>query len=318
MTDRERLAGYVDVWWQAVNDFTGLLEQIPAEQWSTPTDLDGWDVHAVASHIAHLEGILAGGPEETVEVGEPQHVTGLMGLYTEQGVVSRRRQEPRPPHQRDPRGRHQAAHRAARRPAHRRHGQAGPDLRRHRLGLEHPAAQPPAGRVDARAGRTPRGPACPAAWTLRPRSTPPTTSPRASASCWRSGSAPPPAPPSCSRSPGSAPFAFTVNENGRGERLADVPADPTVSLADRPRVVHRARRRAAYPRARVGRCHRGHRSSDSRSSTPWRSPLDDEARSLVPLGHAGPGRAAPSWSPAPPGAASATTPRSSSSAAAAG
>ena len=60
MTDRERLAGYVDVWWQAVNDFTGLLEQIPAEQWSTPTDLDGWDVHAVAAHIAHLEGILAG------------------------------------------------------------------------------------------------------------------------------------------------------------------------------------------------------------------------------------------------------------------
>ena len=55
----------------AINDFTGLLEQIPAEQWSTPTDLEGWDVHAVASHIAHLEAILAGGSEETVEVGEP-------------------------------------------------------------------------------------------------------------------------------------------------------------------------------------------------------------------------------------------------------
>jgi uncharacterized protein (TIGR03083 family) len=94
MTDRERLAGYVDVWWQAVNDFTGLLEQIPAEQWSTPTDLDGWDVHAVASHIAHLESILAGAAEETVDVGEPAHVTGLMGLYTEQGVVARRDMSP--------------------------------------------------------------------------------------------------------------------------------------------------------------------------------------------------------------------------------
>jgi uncharacterized protein (TIGR03083 family) len=90
MTDRERLAGYVDVWWQAVNDFTALLEEIPPEEWSTPTDLDGWDVRAVAAHIAHLEGILAGAPEETVEVGEPDHVTGLMGLYTEQGVVARR------------------------------------------------------------------------------------------------------------------------------------------------------------------------------------------------------------------------------------
>ena len=30
------LTGYVDLWWQAVNDFTALLEKVPAEQWSTP------------------------------------------------------------------------------------------------------------------------------------------------------------------------------------------------------------------------------------------------------------------------------------------
>jgi len=89
MSDQERLAGYVEVWWQAINDFTELLEKLSPEQWSTPTDLDGWDVHAVAAHIAHLEAILAGAPEETVEVGEPAHVTSLMGLYTEQGVVAR-------------------------------------------------------------------------------------------------------------------------------------------------------------------------------------------------------------------------------------
>lgn len=89
MSDQELLAGYVDVWWQAINDFTALLEEVPAEEWSTPTDLEGWDVHAVAAHIAHLEAILAGGPEETVDVGEPSHVSGLMGLYTEQGVVAR-------------------------------------------------------------------------------------------------------------------------------------------------------------------------------------------------------------------------------------
>ena len=94
MTDQERLAGYVDVWWQAINDFTALLEKIPAEQWSTPTDLAGWDVRAVAAHIAHLEGVLAGNPEETVDVGEPEHVTGLMGLYTEQGVVARSQRSP--------------------------------------------------------------------------------------------------------------------------------------------------------------------------------------------------------------------------------
>ncbi|MGB0100352.1 MAG: maleylpyruvate isomerase family mycothiol-dependent enzyme, partial [Nocardioides sp.] len=63
-------------------------------EWATPTDLPGWDVRAVASHVAHLEGILAGGAEETAEVGEPDHVSGLMGLYTEIGVVNRRDASP--------------------------------------------------------------------------------------------------------------------------------------------------------------------------------------------------------------------------------
>jgi uncharacterized protein (TIGR03083 family) len=88
--DRAELAGYVEIWWQAVNDFLDLLEQVPEEEWSTPTDLAGWDVKACAAHTAHLEGILAGNPEETADVGEPPHVTGFMGLYTEIGVVNRR------------------------------------------------------------------------------------------------------------------------------------------------------------------------------------------------------------------------------------
>ncbi len=88
--DRAELAGYVEIWWQAVNDLLDLLEQLSEEEWSTPTDLAGWDVRACAAHTAHLESILAGGPEETADVGEPPHVTGLMGLYTEIGVVNRR------------------------------------------------------------------------------------------------------------------------------------------------------------------------------------------------------------------------------------
>ncbi|MBZ5737895.1 maleylpyruvate isomerase family mycothiol-dependent enzyme [Nocardioides mangrovi] len=92
--DRQLLAGYVEVWWQAINDFTDLLEELPEEEWSTPTDLPGWDVRAVASHTAHLESRLAGADEETADVGEPPHVTGLMGLYTEIGVVNRRDASP--------------------------------------------------------------------------------------------------------------------------------------------------------------------------------------------------------------------------------
>ena len=51
-------------------------------------------MHDVAAHTAHLEAILAGSPEETVDVGQPGHVTGLMGLYTEQGVVARKDRTP--------------------------------------------------------------------------------------------------------------------------------------------------------------------------------------------------------------------------------
>jgi uncharacterized protein (TIGR03083 family) len=94
VSDQDLLREYVDVWWQAINDFTDLLEELDESEWSAPTDLPGWDVKAVASHIAHLESILSGAPEETADVGRPDHVTGLMGLYTEIGVVTRRDASP--------------------------------------------------------------------------------------------------------------------------------------------------------------------------------------------------------------------------------
>lgn len=90
MSDQQLLASYVDLWWQAVTDFVDLLERLPEDQWSTPTDLPGWDVRAVVSHTAHLERVLATGEEEHAEVGEPPHARGPMGLYTEIGVVNRR------------------------------------------------------------------------------------------------------------------------------------------------------------------------------------------------------------------------------------
>jgi uncharacterized protein (TIGR03083 family) len=92
--DRARLSGYVEVWWQAVADFTALLEELPVEAWSTPTDLPGWDVHAVAAHTAHLEAVLAGAPEDPLTAVEGGHVRGMMGVYTESGVLARRDRTP--------------------------------------------------------------------------------------------------------------------------------------------------------------------------------------------------------------------------------
>lgn len=94
MSDQERLGSYVAVWWEAVDAFTHLLEHVGDDQWATPTDLPGWDVHAVAAHTAHLESLLAGRPHDDVEVGEAPHARGTMGQFTEQGVVARRADDP--------------------------------------------------------------------------------------------------------------------------------------------------------------------------------------------------------------------------------
>jgi uncharacterized protein (TIGR03083 family) len=88
------LVRYVDIWWRAVDDFTTLLEKLPEEAWSAPTDLAGWDVHAVVAHTAHLESLLAGKEHVEVEVGDAPHVRNPLGAFTEQGVVARRDRTP--------------------------------------------------------------------------------------------------------------------------------------------------------------------------------------------------------------------------------
>lgn len=90
MNDAELLAGYVATWKRAADDFVALIRTIHAEQWDLPTDLDGWSVKDNAAHTAHLEAVLAGAPEETLEVAEAPHLKGLMNYYTEQGVLARR------------------------------------------------------------------------------------------------------------------------------------------------------------------------------------------------------------------------------------
>jgi len=71
-----------------------LLRELDPEDWDKPTELPGWDVRAVAAHLAHLEGELAGRPQEQVEVPEAPHVKGFLGQYTEAGPVARRTWEP--------------------------------------------------------------------------------------------------------------------------------------------------------------------------------------------------------------------------------
>lgn len=221
--------GYVDVWWQAINSFTDLLEELPAEEWSAPTDLPGWDVKACASHTAHLESVLSGAPEETAEFGDPPHVTGLMGIYTEIGVVNRRDATP------------DAIINELREATTSRHtalladpptdGKAKPavifggvpwnwetllrnrplDVWMHEQDVRRAVGRP-GGMDSAPARHTAEYLAEGLGYVLAKRvGAPPGTTAVLDVA-------------------GSAPYAYVVNESGRGERLPEVPAAPTVTL----------------------------------------------------------------------------------------
>lgn len=84
------LAELVEIWRRACDDFVKLVRGIPTDQADLSTDLPGWTVRDVVAHIAHLESVLAGAPEETLEVQPAPHLRGLMNFYTEQGVIARR------------------------------------------------------------------------------------------------------------------------------------------------------------------------------------------------------------------------------------
>lgn len=91
MPDADRLHEYVEAWRDSCTDFLALTRELPEEEWHLPTDLPGWDVADIVAHTAHLETVLAGGPEETVEVPpDLPHLRGPMNHYTEQGVIARK------------------------------------------------------------------------------------------------------------------------------------------------------------------------------------------------------------------------------------
>ena len=95
MTSTEQLKTYVDAWWASIQDLLALLEELPETDWDRPTDLPGWDVRAIASHVAHLEGLTAGAPREEADVPESAHITSPMGQFTEIGVLTRRDASPK-------------------------------------------------------------------------------------------------------------------------------------------------------------------------------------------------------------------------------
>ena len=88
-SEENRLQSYVATWAAAVADVLTLLRSLSDAEWDMPTDLPGWDVRAVAAHLAHLESELAGNAQEDVEVPEAAHIVTPMSAYTERGPIAR-------------------------------------------------------------------------------------------------------------------------------------------------------------------------------------------------------------------------------------
>lgn len=85
-----RLQQLIETWRTACDDFVALVRELDETDSRLPTDLDGWSVGDVVAHVAHLESVVAGGPEETVTVPEAPHLRNEIGYYTEAGVLARR------------------------------------------------------------------------------------------------------------------------------------------------------------------------------------------------------------------------------------
>lgn len=94
ITESARLAHLVEIWWRAAGDAVATLESLDSEDWGRPTGLAGWDVHAIAAHLAHLESLLAGHPQQEVEVLPAAHIRSGFGAFTESGVLARRERSP--------------------------------------------------------------------------------------------------------------------------------------------------------------------------------------------------------------------------------
>jgi len=79
----------VAVWEKAAADVVAVLRSLEEDDWERPTDLPGWNVRAVAAHLAHLESVLAGRGQDPVDVPAAGDLRALSSRFTEAGVLAR-------------------------------------------------------------------------------------------------------------------------------------------------------------------------------------------------------------------------------------
>lgn len=66
-----------------------LGRELSDEQWETPSECPGWTVKDVYSHIIGTELMLAGRPDEQLDLGEREHLRNDIGQFNEVAVATR-------------------------------------------------------------------------------------------------------------------------------------------------------------------------------------------------------------------------------------
>lgn len=73
--------------------FDALLElgrDLTEEQWNSPTEVPGWSVKDNFSHVIGTELMLLGRPDETIDIGDVEHVKNDIGKFNEVPITVRR------------------------------------------------------------------------------------------------------------------------------------------------------------------------------------------------------------------------------------
>jgi uncharacterized protein (TIGR03083 family) len=92
-SERERIISVLLEEWATIDD---LLESLRPEEWSTPTDLPGWDVRDNVAHLIGIEATLLGDPAPAAspELAGRAHVHNDLGAMNEAWVESFRQVAP--------------------------------------------------------------------------------------------------------------------------------------------------------------------------------------------------------------------------------
>ncbi|GAA1966695.1 maleylpyruvate isomerase family mycothiol-dependent enzyme [Kitasatospora viridis] len=91
MTDNQVVQTYTDAWTHAIEAISELLAALPSDSWNRATELPGWSVRDVVSHVIGVESELLGDPRPIHSLpSDLFHVKDDVSRYLELPVDKRR------------------------------------------------------------------------------------------------------------------------------------------------------------------------------------------------------------------------------------